>query len=101
MGSKYGKRKYGVNAYSRWYVRFGVISEIHIPFVWFARVSYDATFSGIIQIYFDFYGGDTVYIGDFWRPDVPEGEFWVPDIPEGEFWIPDVPENGSWVPVNG
>jgi hypothetical protein len=58
-------------------------------------------FQNTIDVFIDFSdGGLEIYLGPFWKPDVPIDEFWVPDVPpSSEFWVPDVPMNNSWVPI--
>jgi hypothetical protein len=43
-------------------------------------------------------GGADIYIGEFWKPDVPIVPSWVPDDPLSPFWVPDVPVQMGWKP---
>jgi hypothetical protein len=38
-------------------------------------------------------GGSDVYIGDFWKPDVPISGPWAPIVPVSEIWEP-IPRSG-------
>jgi hypothetical protein len=58
------------------------------------------SFQNTIHVFIDFYNsGLEIYLGPFWKPDVPLDEFWVPDAPVGGFWVPNVPVNNGWTPI--
>jgi len=57
-------------------------------------------FGGSLNIPVKLEGGLTIYLGPFWKPDVPVDEFWEPiDNPDG-FWVPIPPPGEFWEPVN-
>jgi hypothetical protein len=120
MSKKYDRGPYGKNVYGRGTVRFLPSSTINIPFTLFGNLTRGAVvrqFSGSISfamvleghlaefVKFDpvnitftinIGGGDTLYIGPVWFPDIPTDANWIPDIPDSAFWVPDVPAAGVW-----
>jgi hypothetical protein len=47
----------------------------------------------------DIGGGDDIYLGPFWNPDVPIEDSWTPTTAPDDIWAPASPADPIWVPA--
>ena len=98
MSKKYDRGPYGKNVYGRGTIRFAESAPIVILFEFYANLQHVPIVFGPVNFNFTIHvgGGDTLYMGRMWVPNVPDDGPWVPDSGSPFTWIPDVPSNGPW-----